>query len=242
MRDSSGSDTQGPGSSVARFGDPGIGSTGEYLVGSDSTENPASGLRFRAEPTGVWDLVLLATDTTNRIISDMPRPANKADLLDAAGLEFERLWNVVDTVPHADRETPGACGEWSVKDLLAHLHAWHQMALRWEEEGSRGEKPAIPADGFTFAETPALNQAIYERHRNDAWGEVVLGLKRTHEALLTDIGSYGDEDLFTKKRFPWTRSTSVGAYMVSATSSHYAWASKLIRTYVKSLGSEPSSG
>lgn len=190
----------------------------------------------------MWDLVLLATDSANRIISGMPRPANKVDLLDAAGLEFERLWDAVETVPPANRETRGACEEWSVKDLLAHLHAWHQMALRWEAEGSRGDKPTIPADGFSFAETPALNQAIYERHKDDPWGDVVGGLRRTHKALLKVIASYDDEDLFTKKRYAWTRSTSVGAYMVSATSSHYAWASKLIRTYVRSITSKSTSG
>jgi hypothetical protein len=43
------------------------------------------------------------------------------------------------------------------------------------------------------------------------------------------IESNSDEDLFTKKRFPWTGSTSVGSYLVSTFASQYAWASKLIR-------------
>ena len=30
-------------------------------------------------------------------------------------------------------KSPGACEAWSVKDLLAHLHAWHQMTLSCEE-------------------------------------------------------------------------------------------------------------
>jgi hypothetical protein len=44
-------------------------------------------------------------------------------LLDAARKEFTRLWAAVDLVPADRREASGACGAWSVKDLLAHLHA-----------------------------------------------------------------------------------------------------------------------
>ncbi|MFW2380917.1 MAG: ClbS/DfsB family four-helix bundle protein [Acidimicrobiales bacterium] len=170
----------------------------------------------------------------------MPRPTNQADLLRAASHEFDRLWSAIDDVRLEDRERPGACETWSVKDLVLHLHAWQEMALDWESVGSTGELPSIPAEGYSFAETPALNHAIYERTKDTSWDDAVEHLKRTHAALLHVIAGYDDEDLFAKKRYRWTRSTSVGAYMVSATSSHYAWASKLIRKFAKTLGSDRS--
>ena len=61
--------------------------------------------------------------------------------------------------PH--RETPGACEPWSVKDILAHLDAWHGMWLRWEHFGVRGEPTPMPAEGFTWAQTPDLNARIH---------------------------------------------------------------------------------
>jgi hypothetical protein len=163
------------------------------------------------------------------------RATSKLELLEAAEREFGRLWKAVESVPEADRELAGACEEWSVKDLLAHLYAWHEMAIGWEREGSAGEQPAVPAEGYTFAETPALNQAIFERTQHDDWDDVVARLRMTHAAMLAVIDSYDDPDLFTKQRYAWTRSTSVGVYMVSATSSRYAWASKLIRKWAKTL-------
>ena len=168
----------------------------------------------------------------------MARATTKPELLEAAQYEFDRLWKAVESVPEADRELAGACEQWSVKDLLAHLHAWHEMALRWEREGSAGELPAVPAEGYTFAETPALNQAIFERTQHDDWDDVVARLRATHAAMVDVIDSYEDPDLFTKQRYAWTRSTSVGVYMVSATSSHYAWASKLIRKWAKQLAAD----
>jgi hypothetical protein len=163
----------------------------------------------------------------------MARPENKTELLDAAQQEFTRLWDAVDLVSFNDRDRPGACDAWSVKDLLAHLHAWHEMTLSWEAVGVTAGRPAIPAPGYTFAQTPELNETIFQRTKNDSWEQVVERLLASHRRLLDIIEGYRDEDLFTKKRYTWTGSTSVGAYMVSATSSHYAWASNLIRRLAK---------
>ncbi len=170
------------------------------------------------------------------------RPTTKAELGAAADTEFDRLWAAVDTVQPGERERGGACEAWSVKDLLAHLHAWQEMTLSWERAGSAGECPSIPADGYTFADTPALNEAIHQRTMNDAWDDVVARLQVTHAELRTVIEGYSDDDLFTKQRFAWTRSTSVGAYLVSATSSHYAWASKLIRKWAVTRPAAPGPG
>ena len=143
--------------------------------------------------------------------------------------------DAVSDVPELDREFSGACEHWSVKDLLAHLDAWHTMFLTWENAGSQGEQIEMPAPGYGWSDTPALNADIYDRTKDDDWVEVESRLRASHAAILAVIDRYTDDDLFTKKRFSWTGTTSVGSYAVSATSSHYAWASKLIRRYAKQL-------
>lgn len=76
-------------------------------------------------------------------------------------------------------------------------------------------------------------ESKHRRTENDDWADIESRLRATHAELMTTIDTYEDEDLFTKRRYPWTRSTSIGAYMVSAASSHHAWASKLIRSRAK---------
>jgi hypothetical protein len=163
----------------------------------------------------------------------MGRPSSKAGLVTAASVEFARLWEAVELVPAEKREQSGACDSWSVKDLLAHLHAWHDLVLTWERVGSASEAVEIPGGGFTWAEIPALNETIFERTRNDKWNDVTGQLRKSHDEVLAVIDSYSDDDLFTKKKFAWTGTTSVGSYFVSASSSHYAWASKLIRRWAR---------
>lgn len=165
----------------------------------------------------------------------MPRPSNKAELLEAIDREYAALQAEIAEIDSADLVKAGACEDWSVKDLLAHLDAWHELFLEWERAGAAGESIDMPASGYTWKETPELNHEIYRRHKNDDFTAVVERLTRSHARIRRVIDSYNSEDLFTKKRFRWTGSTSVGSYAVSATSSHYDWARKLIRKYKKNL-------
>lgn len=170
----------------------------------------------------------------------MARPSTRAELLDRIDRDYRAMLGVVDAVPVDSRETPGACAQWSVKDLLAHLDAWHELFLTWEEVGRRGETPEMPAPGLTWKQTPELNEGIWRRTHNDAWEDVTARLEASHVRVRDVVAAYGDDDLFTKKRYPWTGSTSVGSYAVSATTSHYDWVRKQVRAFVRSLASSSS--
>lgn len=53
------------------------------------------------------------------------------------------------------------------------------------------------------------------------------------EKVFPIIEKHTDEELFTKKKYKWTGSTSLGSYLISATSSHYDWALKLMKKGLK---------
>ena len=80
-----------------------------------------------------------------------------------------------------------------------------------------------------------LNAEIWERTRDDPWDEVVARFEASRARVRGVVASYDDAALFTKKRFAWTGSTSVGSYAVSATTSHYDWARKLVRAFSRGL-------
>jgi hypothetical protein len=43
------------------------------------------------------------------------------------------------------------------------------------------------------------------------------------EELPDDLKTYTNDEQLTKKKYAWTGTTSLGAYLISATSSHYEW-------------------
>jgi hypothetical protein len=168
---------------------------------------------------------------TNDLLKEknMPRPTSKTDLLIAIEKERMNLENQLDTLSAEQMVTPGTVGEWSVKDVLAHLIEWEQMVLSWYAAGLRGETPELPAPGFKWNQTPALNQQIYEKHRERSLEDILEQFHESHQEILGMIKSLSNEVLFTSGQFPWTKKNTLGTYFVSATSSHYLWARKEIR-------------
>lgn len=163
----------------------------------------------------------------------MSRPTTRDELLERIDTDYQAMWAVVDLLPIDAREQPGACEQWSVKDLLAHLDAWHELLLGWESDGRAGARPPMPAPGLTWKQTPELNEAIWQRTRADSWDDVVARLDASHRRVRDVVAAYSDDDLFAKKRFAWTGSTSVGSYAVSATTSHYDWVRKQLRAFAR---------
>ena len=95
----------------------------------------------------------------------MARPKTKKELLDSSQENFTRSIDLVQSIPEDLLDESGACEEWSVKDIMAHLHAWHMLCLIWYQEGLAGGKPSMPAPGYSWKETPELNQVILKNTR-----------------------------------------------------------------------------
>lgn len=71
-----------------------------------------------------------------------------------------------------------------------------------------------------------LNQENWTQYQGTELEAIRENLADSHTAAVTLIGKFTNEELFTKAHFPWTGTTSLDSYCVSATSSHYEWAIK----------------
>jgi hypothetical protein len=165
----------------------------------------------------------------------MPRPKNKEELLSLGEENYLKLLSFIDQLPAELREgefPPGMMNR-NVRDILAHLHHWHLMMLDWYTVGMSGQKPDIPAVGYTWKTTPQLNRKIWEDHLTMPLHKARQSFEKSHREVMDLVGKHSDEELFEKKRYKWTGTTSLGAYLISATSSHYDWALKLIKKATK---------
>jgi len=166
----------------------------------------------------------------------MPRPTSKDDLLTAIEKERGALETLLETLSPEQMTEPGVVGEWSVKDVLAHLVEWEQMCLGWYEAGLRSEVPPLPAPGFKWNQTPQLNQQIYEKHRSQPLDDVLEQFHASHREILKVIQGLSNEELFAPGHYAWTKTNTLGTYMVSNTSGHYLWARKEIRKGFRAKG------
>ena len=117
----------------------------------------------------------------------------------------------------------------NARDLLMHLHNWHEMLIKWYESNMNGKEATFLPDGFTWKTTPELNFEFWEEYQGVDLAEAKKLVKISHQKITEIIEKHTDEELFTKGKYKWTGTTSLGAYLVSATSSHYDWAAKLLK-------------
>lgn len=165
----------------------------------------------------------------------MARPKTKQELLKQSNDNYIKLLEFIHNLDATDleKEFPEGYLNRNVRDVLAHLHEWHLMVIGWYEVGMKGDKPDIPAKGYNWRTTPDLNREIWKKYRNTPLVEVKELLKSSHGKVWKLIQKHSNEELFERKRYPWTGNNAMGAYFVSATSSHYDWALKLIKKCLK---------
>jgi len=161
----------------------------------------------------------------------MARPKNKADLLNLSKKNFELLLEFIESLSKEEQNTDFTKGTMNrnIRDVLMHLHHWHLMMFDWYAAGMKGEKPDMPAKGYTWNTTPELNRWIWEKYQDTLLEDAKKDFKSSYEKVRSLIEKHSDKELFEKKRYKWTGTTSLGAYLVSATSSHYDWALKIIK-------------
>ena len=92
----------------------------------------------------------------------MPRPKTKTDLLQLSQLNYNKLISLISdlSVEKQERDFPEGTLNRNIRDVLMHLHHWHEMMLDWYSVGMAGSKPDMPAKGYTWKTTPALNAWI----------------------------------------------------------------------------------
>lgn len=164
---------------------------------------------------------------------DVGKRLRKAELLNEIERERAALDGLLDTLQPREMTKAGVTqGGWSVKDVLAHLVEWQQMNLDWYATGLRGEKPAIPAPGYTLRDLPRLNDMIYRKHRRRSLRAVLTDYRLYHDRVVDLIRRSSDDDLVTLGRFSWTGpSWTLSDYLRAATAAHYLWARKRIRRW-----------
>lgn len=166
----------------------------------------------------------------------MPRPQTKAELLEAGEASFGALLALVDSLPEERRDAvfDFEDRDRNVRDVLVHLHEWHLMLLAWAHANLAGGSVAFLPPGYTWTSYAGLNVALRDKHSHTTLDEAIALVTESRARARALIEARTDEELFEKRHFPWTGTTSLGAYCISGTSSHDEWAKKKIRKHARS--------
>lgn len=163
----------------------------------------------------------------------MARPTTKEQLEQTGEEGFKKLFTLINSMTEEQQEKsfPFEDRDKNIKDVLVHLHEWHRLLLKWITANRTGCKADFLPEPYNWKTYPQMNVVFRENHQKTTLNEAVALLQKSHSEVMKLIGLFSNEELFTSKYFSWTETTSLGAYCISATSSHYDWAIKKIKKH-----------
>jgi len=154
------------------------------------------------------------------------------ELLERNDEEFEALIGLIDSLPpeRLDEEFAGDGRDRNVRDVVAHLHAWHILFEGWYAEGTTGGIPAIPADGYSWSQLAELNEDLRQQWQDTSLHDLLALLKASHQSLQADVALHSDAELSDPDIHPWTQGSPLGELALECGGNHYRWARNAIAT------------
>lgn len=167
----------------------------------------------------------------------MARAANKNDLLQDANENYQKLMELINSFTKEEQEGtfPFEDRDHNIRDVLIHLHEWHNLLLNWVASNQKGIEKQFLQEGYNWKTYGAMNVGFWEKHQGTSYQEALDLLNNSHNQVLKLIEEFSNDELFTKKVFKWVGGSVLGSYFVSATASHYDWAIKKLKKYKKEL-------
>jgi uncharacterized protein (TIGR03083 family) len=145
---------------------------------------------------------------------------NKTELLASMESGYNEMEQVLSPLSETQWTTPGANGDWSIKDIVAHLTVWQHVLLRRLQAAARHETPAreLLAEEKDIDD---MNARFYAENRDRPAAEVYDDFRASYHEIVAQVQSLPDTDLFEAGRFAWTQDSALCQYVADNTYEHY---------------------
>lgn len=125
--------------------------------------------------------------------------SSREKLLETIEQRWDELRASVKGLSDEEMQAPGVVGDWSVKDILAHVTTWEEEALKHLPEIAAGKPQQRYKD--VYGGLDAFNALKFEENQKRPLAEVRARLTETHRQLLDYLETVPDELLHSRERF-----------------------------------------
>ena len=131
--------------------------------------------------------------------------AHRTRLIEHLGAVRERWRRLVADVPPGRMEQPGAMGDWTFKDVAAHLTGWRRRTVLRLQAAARGEPPPPnpwPAD-LGDQEDDTINAWMHERTKDLPLDRVLADADGIYDEFTAAVAALPADLLTDPGRFDW---------------------------------------
>jgi hypothetical protein len=151
----------------------------------------------------------------------MADPTTKSELLDLMHEGRARWEGVIAEVGDELMTLPGVEGDWSVKDIVAHVNYYEWALLRYLDGALHNEKPASNPQTAGM-DMDQRNAWIHENNRARSIQDVLEESSKSYGKLLENVQALPENDLFDANRFDWTEGSPLWEAVPGDNYDHYA--------------------
>jgi hypothetical protein len=129
------------------------------------------------------------------------RTLNKDNLLEMLEDEREKFLDTIDGLTEEQLQIPGVIGEWSTKDIIAHLCFWEAELVKLLWQVRQGQKPTsaqllrVPVD--------ALNEKWFQETHSRPLERVLSDYSAVRKQTIRRLDGFSDRELNDPKRYGW---------------------------------------
>jgi len=141
----------------------------------------------------------------------------KNQLLDLLSKSDQSELNFISDISDEERAAIGTSQDWAVKDEIIHIAVW-KASMSERFVAARADKR--PPD---YDDWDAVNEEIFQRHREDTWQEVLEFRERSYQQLVEQIQSFDEDDLVDEQRYDWLNGRSLWKRTIYNSYFHPHW-------------------
>jgi uncharacterized protein (TIGR03083 family) len=148
--------------------------------------------------------------------------------------ERERLLETLDDLSDEQLLLPGVMGDWSVKDILAHLAMWEAELVKILWSAQQGQAPR--SSYFSGVPVDEINENWRKLNTSRSLDHVLSDLRAVRKQTTRRLESFSDQDLNTPARFSWLKGGLLGEWIAEWTYQHESEHTTQIQQWREGLG------
>ena len=128
---------------------------------------------------------------------------NKQEIVKALEDSREPIMRIIDELSDEQMLEPGVVGEWTLKDLIAHLTRWEAELIKLLWQIRQGGTPSsMLVEEMDF---DAINARWNQEDQSRSLGRILEDFYAVREQTLRRLEYFNDKDLDDPKRFPFLK-------------------------------------
>lgn len=145
---------------------------------------------------------------------------DKEELIAALTQTRERFLEVLKTLPDEAMVEPGVVGEWSVKDVLAHISRWEAELVKLLWQARQGVRPTTQLNSSEPYDE--VNARWQQEDQSRPLERILQDFHGVRSQTIRRLEAFTDQELNDPQRFSWLGGKPLWSWVASDSFEHEA--------------------